>query len=640
VIDKFGVEDAKQLYGVDNWGAGYFDVNTRGHLTVLPTRESARAIDVNEVVENLTAGGFALPVLLRFPQILTTQVHQLCEAFEGAIAEYDYGATYHPVYPVKVNQQQSVVREVVLAGRRHNMGIEVGSKTELLVALSLDLPESAFVVCNGFKDYDYIRLAMHGRAIGRNVVVVVERYAELEQLVALSRRMAVEPMIGLRMKLSARGSGRWEKSAGYLSKFGLSTVQLLECMSLLRREGMCVALRMLHFHTGSQVPDIRRVKAAIKEAAIVYAKIAREYPSLDILNVGGGLGVDYDGSKTASDASVNYTISEFAADVVYTIKEVCQREHVREPRIVTETGRVMTAYHSILIVDTLGAIRLGSERPVDISDADPEPVAELKFILDNINSKNVQEYYHDAVQNHDEVATMFGMGICSLHSRGRGEALFWQISRKAVRLAGTLKFVPEELKLLESRLAEKAICNFSVFQSVPDAWALDMLFPIVPVSQLDRRPTHNSTLVDLTCDSDGEIDRFVDQRDIAHSLPLHDVTQAEPYRVAVLLLGAYQEVLGDFHNLFGAVSEAHVILDDDGRQRVTEYRRAQSAREIIRSFGYEPAHLEAAFEGSVDVAVGKGLVDRDRAREIVQDFSDRLERSSYLDAGRGSDRTV
>lgn len=629
---KFTIEDAKQLYGVDNWGAGYFDVSPEGHLLVLPTRERQKSIDVRKVIDGLVAEGRSMPVLLRFPQILSTQVRQLCRAFAHAIDEFNYSSTYHPVYPIKVNQQRSVVEEILRAGRPANMGLEVGSKTELMVALAQEIPAQAFVSCNGFKDAEYIQLALHGRALGKNVIVVIERMAELETLIHLAREMKVTPLIGMRLKPSAKGSGKWEKSSGYLSKFGLSTAQLLDCIGLLEQAEMASSLRLLHFHIGSQVPDIRRIKSAIKEAAIVYAKIAKKLPSVDILNVGGGLGVDYDGSKTASDASVNYTIEEFANDVVYTIREVCQSEQVREPRIVTETGRVMTAYHSVLVFDALGAIRLSSDRPIVVPDAEPEPVVELDFIRKNINSKNAREYYHDAVQQHDELLSMFNLGYCELESRARGELLFWDICHRAVRLAKSQKLMPEEFELLENRLAEKAICNFSVFQSVPDSWALDMLFPVIPVSYLNRRPTRNATLVDLTCDSDGEIDHFVDLRDIGHSLPIHDVTTHVPYYMAVLLIGAYQEVLGDYHNLFGAVTEAHVVLGEDGRHLVTGSRRAQSAREIIRLFGYDGEEVLQSFERSALLARDKGLVSNVAARTIVKSFADRLDHSSYLAA--------
>ena len=630
MVGKYTLDDARELYGIGNWGDGYFDISPSGKLRVLPTRDPALSVDVQQLVDGVVAEGCALPVLLRFPQILATQVGRLTAAFDQAIAEFGYDGLYRPVYPVKVNQQRSVVREILRAGRSHRLGVEVGSKTELLVALALELPEQAFIVCNGFKDDDYIQLALQGRALGRNVVIVIERRAELESVIAQLDQARVRPLIGLRMKLSARGSGKWEKSTGYLSKFGLSTGQLLACVARLEEAGLSDCLKLLHFHIGSQVPDIRRVKGAIKEAAITYAKVRQKCPSVDVLNVGGGLGVDYDGSQTASEASVNYAIQEFANDVIYTIKEVCDSQEVPEPSIVTETGRVMTAYHAMLVVDTLGAIRLSSERPGEHVDSDPEPVAELAFIDQNINAKNFQEYYHDAVEHQEELNSMFKLGLADLDSRARAETLFWSICTKVVRLSKAQKYVPEEFELLERLLAEKTICNFSVFQSVPDSWALDQLFPIVPVSRLDERPEHRTTLVDLTCDSDGEIDRFVDLKDIEESLPVHDVDGDRPYYLAFLLIGAYQEVLGDYHNLFGAVSEAHIVVEPDARPLVNVVKRAQSARDIVQSFGYDGAVLEANFERSVEAARDRGAIDGGQAKTFLKSYAERLDRSSYL----------
>ncbi len=567
--EKFAIEDALTLYGIDSWGASYFGISEEGHLTVHPTAEPTHSVSLAELAADLRRRGLTTPILLRFPQILKTQVRNLVGSFRKAITEYEYKADYRPVFPIKVNQQWSVVSELLEAGRTHGLGIEVGSKPELLAALAIDLPPGALLICNGFKDNSYLSLAALGRRMGKNVFVVVEKPYELHGIAQIARDRKTNPLIGIRVRLHARGSGKWEKSGGHTSKFGLNTAQLLDAILYLKKNRLLDCLKMFHFHIGSQITEIRRLKNAFKEAARIYAKARRMGIDVEYLNVGGGLGIDYDGSKTSSDASVNYSMQEYANDVVYTVKDVCENENVPVPHIVSESGRAMVAYHSVLILDARAEIEgaAGSVR-LKPSSKDPQVVGELIDILRSINVKNYREFYHDAVEHRDEMISLFNLGMLTLQERAKGEAAFWEIASKAVRYSKTQKFMADEFVDLEKQLVDKLVCNFSVFQSMPDHWALDQLYPVVPVQRLREKPDHRVTLVDITCDSDGEIDKFVDLKDIKEALEVHHLDSEEPYYLAGLLLGAYQDTMGDLHNLFGSVNEAHVLVDDEGRVHI------------------------------------------------------------------------
>ena len=629
--EKFAIEDALSLYGMDSWGAGYFAISEEGHLEVLPTAEAGRAVDLAVLAEDLRRRGLTTPLLLRFPQVLKTQVKSLVTSFRKAIGEYEYKADYRPVFPIKVNQQWSVVNELLESGRKYGLGLEVGSKPELLAALALDTPPDSLLICNGFKDNSYLSLASLGRKMGKNVFVVVEKPYELEGIVQIARDRQVKPHIGVRVRLHARGSGKWEKSGGHTSKFGLSTAQLLDAIAFLKRNRMLDCLKMFHFHIGSQITEIRRLKNAFKEAARIYSKARRMGVDVEYLNVGGGLGIDYDGSKTSSDASVNYTMQEYANDVVYTIKDVCDNENVPEPHIVSESGRAMVAYHSLLIVDARAEIG-GASGSASLKSAsrDPQVIGELIDILKTINVKNYREFYHDAVEHRDEMISLFNLGMLTLPERAKGEAAFWEIAARAVRYSKTQKFISDEFVELEKQLVDKLVCNFSVFQSMPDHWALDQLYPVVPVQRLREKPDHRVTLVDITCDSDGEIEKFVDLKDIKEALEVHRLDPTQPYYLAGLLLGAYQDTMGDLHNLFGSVNEAHVVVDDEGRVHIKRTRRGNSVRESLAAFGYDAKDLAARLQAALEERVKLRKLSSSDSRHMLSEYRGHFDAYTYL----------
>ncbi|HEY3175340.1 MAG TPA: biosynthetic arginine decarboxylase [Candidatus Polarisedimenticolia bacterium] len=629
-MEKYGIDDAMNLYGIDSWGAGYFKINEEGHLIVTPTNDEARLIDLEKEVTDLTRKGVTTPLLLRFPQLLESQVKNLCNAFRKAMSEYGYSREYRPVFPIKVNQHRFVVTELLEAGWKYNLGVEAGSKPELLGALALDTPPESLLVCNGFKDMAYLSNAILAQKIGKKVVIVVEKPYELESLIQIIKDRGVKPLIGFRVRLHSRGSGKWEKSGGVTSKFGLSTAQLLEGIQELKKARLIDCLKMFHFHIGSQITEIRRLKTAIKEAARVYAKARKMGVEIEYLNVGGGLGVDYDGSRTSSDASVNYTVQEYANDVVYTVKDVCENENVPEPDIVSESGRAMTAYHSLLVIDVRAEISARTATKLKPSPKDPQVIGDLFFILKGITVKNYREFYHDALEHRDEMFSLFNLGLLSLEERARGEGCFWEIAFKAVRHAKTQKFVADEFVDLEKQLHEKVVCNFSVFQSIPDHWALDQLFPVVPIHRLREKPDRRATLVDITCDSDGEIDKFVDLKDIKEALELHGLNGKEPYHLAIVLIGAYQDTMGDLHNLFGSVNEAHLVVDDEGKVHVKRIRRGNSVRETLSAFGYDAKDLAARLQALLEERQSKNGLSPREARALLSEYRGQFDAYTYL----------
>jgi arginine decarboxylase len=627
---NFSIQDARQLYGIENWGAGYFNISETGHLVVRPVRNGPQQIEIKKVIDTLMEKGFSPPFLLRFPQLVESQIRELYGAFARAIEEFKYRGEYRLAFPMKVNQKSVVIESAVTAGTKFKIGLEVGSKPELLMALGMGLPSDTLLICNGFKDQHYLQTAFIGKQIGNNVFVIIEKPYELEGFLKLAKRCPVIPSLGFRLKLFAKGSGRWEKSGGFKSKFGMSTAEMLSCVEMVRAAGLIDNLKMLHFHIGSQITEIRRIKNAIKEASRIYAKSLKAGLKVSYLNVGGGLGVDYDGSKTSSDASVNYSIQEFANDVVYSIQDICDQENVAEPIIVTESGRAVAAYHALLVTNVVGAITDEKKNDLVANEQDPQVIVELSDILRSINVKNHREYYHDALQHRDELFSLFDLGYLSLEDRAKGEELFWQICRKAVRFAKTQKYFAEEFEELEKRLAEKYICNFSVFQSIPDSWALEQLFPIIPIHQLDKPPTKSVTLVDITCDSDGEIDKFVDLKDIKEVLEVHELDNGQPYYIAILLLGAYQDVMGDFHNLFGGVNEMMIFLDEKSEMHILSVAKGNSVNEISRYFGYDNRKMTGNFQRTVDKLVEEGKLEEKEGKRIIEQYRKYLEDYPYL----------
>jgi arginine decarboxylase len=620
-----------RIYGVENWGAGYFGVSEQGGLTVHPTRNQLMGVEIIALLQTLTQRRVPAPFLLRFPQILDTQIKDFHEAFRSSIAEYNYGARHRGVFPMKVNQKRSVVERLVSAGHRYEYGLEVGTKAELAAALTVSMHPNALLVCNGVKDRRYLEWAMQAAKIGKNPLIVMEEVSDLRKIIEVATSLQTKPILGVRVRIFSRGAGKWEESGGETSKFGINTIQLLDCLKLVSDEQLTQQLKMLHFHIGSQITDIRRIKSAIKEAARVYAKVHKMGYPVEFLNVGGGLGVDYDGSRTASDCSVNYSVQEFANDIVYTINEICLSENVPPPTIVTESGRAVVAHHAMFITNVIRTLNPGlGGTEISPSKVDSEVVREMMDLHKDINPKNFREYYHDALQHREELQSLFNLGYLNLQNRAHGEWLFWEICRKAIKFSRSMKERPEEFADLENILASKYICNFSVFQSSPDTWALDQLFPIIPVTRLNEEPTERATLCDITCDSDGQIDKFVDLRDVKQALELHGVN-SEPYFLAMTLIGAYQESLGMNHNLLGSVNEAHFLVDDAGRPHLDKVIRGESLGHVLSTAGYDTQSLLDGFRQAINSVQVQGRTSADERESLMDSFRSTLDSYTYLE---------
>ena len=627
---RFTPSDAAELYGIPNWSSGFFHVSEAGEIEVTPS--PGLSATLGEIVAELVARGESLPVILRFPQVIAARVRQLNEAFRYAMREYGYGGRYQGVFPIKVNQRRMVVETVAAAGYEYAHGLEAGSKAELALCLAQELHPDALLCCNGFKDDGFIKLALWGRSVGKNVVITLEKFSELERVLRISRELGVKPAFGVRFKLHARGSGQWEESGGDQAKFGLNAGELLQVVEKLKQEDMLDSLVMLHTHIGSQITDIRRVKLAVREATQVYSDIVDEGVPLKYLNVGGGLGVDYDGSKTSFYASMNYTMQEYAADVVYTVQEVCRGNGVAEPIIVSESGRALSAHHAVLIVpviDVTGPTR-GSQFIPGAAPDQHQVVTDLEGILEGINARNYREMYNDAAADKETLHNLFDLGYLTLRDRARGEALFNATLQKLAKLVIGLPYVPDELEDLPKVLADKYICNFSVFQSLPDNWAIQALFPIAPIGRLNERPTRQGTLVDITCDSDGKIEKFIDLRDVKTTLPLHE-PDGNTYYLGIFLMGAYQDVLGSAHNLFGKVSEAHVSARPGGKHTIDLFVRGQKARRLIEGMGYEEGMLRGAMQAQTGRAQQLGRLSPQQADELLEDYDEELLGYTYLE---------
>ncbi len=628
------IEQTLETYGIEDWGAGYFGINRRGNLVVHPSEsDQNRAADVREIIEDLHRRGISTPVLLRFPQLLTAQVRKLQRAFQRSIREYEYQGTHMCVYPMKVNQNRAVVEEYLREGTRYDFGLEAGSKAELYGALAMEQSADSLLVLNGFKDEEFIELAFVGARSGKRVVIVIEKLNELDHVLAIADRHPEGdlPMVGLRVKLYSKGSGRWEKSGGEAAKFGLTTTEILEVIRRLQDAGRVDMLRLLHFHIGSQLTDIKRIKNAMKEAARVYAKIRQMKVPVDLLDVGGGMAVDYDGSKTAFDSSANYTAQEFANDVVYTIMQVCDDENVPHPTIIQESGRYLTAYHAILVTNVQSEIETVVEdiTPIEVDEDDPQVVIELADLRENISVKNYREFYHDALEHRDELFTLFNLGLITLEDRAKGEVLFWDVCERADKYAQQAEYVSEEFTELRRLLRAKYLTNFSVFRSVPDHWALDQLFPIIPIHRLNKKPTEYATLCDITCDSDGVVDKFVDLHDVKQVLELHSLVDDEPYYIAFMLVGAYQEVMGNNHNLFGAPNEAHIHIDDEG-YLIKKVVRGTTVGEALYRARYERGQLHEGFRRLVAQRVKRGELSEAEGAEMVDFYESRINAYTYL----------
>lgn len=640
------IEQTLETYGIENWGAGYFDVNRKGNLIVRPTEGDSRSADLKEIMDDLARRGIGAPVLLRFPQLVAAQVRKLQRAFSRSIREYDYQGAHMCVYPMKVNQQRALVEEYLREGSRYDFGLEAGSKAELYAAMALEQTPDSLLVLNGFKDEEFIELAFASARCGKKVVIVIEKLSELDHVLNIVEREESGglPILGMRVKLYSKGSGRWEKSGGEAAKFGLTTTEMLEVIRRLEEAGRIDMLKLLHFHIGSQLTDIKRIKNAMKEAARVYAKVHQMKVPVDLLDVGGGMAVDYDGSKTAFDSSANYTAQEFANDVIYTIKQVCDDENVPHPTIIQESGRFLAAYHAILITNVQDEIETVVEdiTPIEIDDDDPQVVTELGDLRSSITVKNYREYYHDALEHREELFTLFNLGLVSLEDRAKGEVLFWDVCERADKYAQQAKYVSEEFDDLRRLLCAKYLTNFSVFRSVPDHWAIEQLFPIVPIHYLNKAPTEYATLCDITCDSDGVVDKFVDLHDVKQVLELHALVPGDTYYLAFMLVGAYQEVMGNNHNLFGTPHEAHIHIDDEG-YLIKKVIKGTTVGEATERARYEKSLLHDGFRRLIGRRVKDGELSEADGAELAQFYESRYDAYTYLSvngAQKGSRRST
>jgi arginine decarboxylase len=631
------IESARALYNIRRWGARYFDINEAGHVVAMPLREAGSVVDITDVIEEAKGRGLQFPVLIRFQDILRHRVEALNQAFAASIQEFNYQNVYRGVFPIKVNQLREVVEEILDAGRPFRFGLEVGSKPELFAGLAMQSQEGSLIICNGCKDTQFIRMALMGVKLGKTVILVVEKLEELKQIIAVSRQMGVVPLLGIRVRLSSKGAGRWAESGGDNAKFGLSTAELLMATELLRAEKMEHCFKLLHFHIGSQVPDILFIKKAVQEAARFYAKLFKMGFALESLDVGGGLGVDYDGSRSASDSSTNYTLREYTNDMVFYIAEVCNQEKVPHPQIVSESGRAIVAHHSVLVVEIFGAIekmRAGAQVP----DGENQHalVRDLLDIRKNIAQLHKLEAYHDALDRREEAQNMFALGLLDLPDKAKIESLYWDICRRVVQSFQGQPHVPEEIRKLEESLGDQFLCNFSVFQSLLDHWALGQLFPIMPLSRLNEAPTREGTLVDITCDSDGQVNKFIDIEDVRDTLALHPLRAngngPEPYYLGFFLMGAYQDIMGDLHNLFGRVNEVHVFLDPDepSGYYVEEIIEGTTIVQALTSVQYDDHELKRQMKMQVEEAIKSDRLKPSEGMRLLDDFERGLKDYTYL----------
>ncbi len=633
-MKRWTVRDAMELYNIPNWGSPYFSINDFGNVCVHPEGPSGPTLDLKKVVDELQRRGIHLPILIRLSDVLRARVEVINEAFATAIREYEFKGQYLGVYPIKVNQQRHVVEEIVSYGKPYRFGLEAGSKPELLAVIAMLKHDDALIICNGYKDREYVEMAMLATKIGKQVILVVEKFSELHLIAEQAEALGVKPHIGVRAKLASRGAGKWESSGGDRSKFGLTVRELVEAITFLQDRGMIDCLELLHFHLGSQITNIRSVRDGLQEACRIYVEMVKLGAPLKYFDVGGGLAVDYDGSHTVFASSTNYSVQEYANDVVAAVLDACDREEVPHPHIVSESGRAVTAHHCVLVFDVLGTSSMGEvEIPSSLPEDKPDSFHNLLEVHKTITRKNFQEVYHDALHYRDDCMSLFRHGYLSLADRSLVESIFWSCAHKILRIVRELDYVPDELEGLERTMADTYFCNFSCFQSVPDFWAVQQLFPILPIHRLDEKPTRRAILGDITCDSDGKIDRFIDLRDVKSTLELHPLN-GSPYILGVFLTGAYQEILGDMHNLFGDTNAVHVRLEEDGGYRIEHVVKGDTTREVLGYVAYSADGLVGALRTKVEAAVRAGTISFEEAGQFLRKYENGLEGYTYL--GRGS----
>ncbi|MCH5319508.1 MAG: biosynthetic arginine decarboxylase [Paramuribaculum sp.] len=628
---KWRVEDSAELYNIHGWGLKYFSINDKGHVSVTP-KEGHASVDLKEVMDELQVRDITAPVLIRFPDILDNRIEKISNCFRQAAVEYGYQAKNYIIYPIKVNQMRPVVEEIVSHGQKFNIGLEAGSKPELHAVLATNINDNALIICNGYKDEKFVELALLAQKMGRRIFIVAEKLNELSLIAKVAKRLKIVPNVGIRIKLTSTGSGKWEESGGDRSKFGLNSSELLEALDFLEKNKMKECLRLIHFHIGSQVTKIRRIKNALREATQFYAQLSKIGFNVDFLDIGGGLGVDYDGTRNAtSESSMNYSIQEYANDAVSAIVDVCKKNGLAQPNIITESGRSLTAHHSMLIFEVLETTSLplwreNEELPEDAH----ELVRELYDIWDRLNQPRLFESWHDALQIREEALDLFSLGMLDLRTRAQIEKLFYSIAREVGEMAGGMRHAPEEMRKIARMIPDKYFCNFSLFQSLPDSWAIDQVFPIMPISRLDEKPSKTCTIQDITCDSDGKINNFIINSGTTNALPVHNVREGVPYYIGVFLVGAYQEILGDMHNLFGDTNAVHISVYKD-RYEIDRVIDGETVAEVLDYVEFNPKRLVRNVETWVTASMKAGKITPEEGREFLSNYRSGLYGYTYLE---------
>ena len=628
---KWRIEDSEELYNIKGWGVSYFGINEQGHAYVCPRKDGVK-VDLKDVVDELASRDITAPVLLRFPDILDNRIEKTADCFQRAEKEYNFQADHFIIFPIKVNQMRPVVEEIISHGKKYNLGLEAGSKPELHAVLATNMDSDSLIICNGHKDQNFIELALLAQKMGKRVYLVVEKLPELLTIARTAEKIGVKPNLGIRIKLATAGSGKWQESGGDASKFGLNSTELLEALRLLDEMGLHDCLKLIHFHIGSQITKIRRISTALREAAQFYVQLHAMGFNIEFVDCGGGLGVDYDGTRSSnSESSVNYSIQEYVNDCVYTFVDAANKNGIAHPNLITESGRSLSAHHSVLVIDVLETTSLPQMREeFEPAENDHQLVKDLYDIWDNLNPRTMLEDWHDAEQIRDEALDLFSHGIVDLRTRAEIESMYWSICREVNGMAKSLKHTPEELRGLDKLLADKYFCNFSLFQSLTDAWAIDQLFPIVPIQRLDERPTRNATLQDITCDSDGKLANFVTNRQASDVLPVHAVKKNEDYYLGVFLVGAYQEILGDMHNLFGDTNAVHISVKDDG-YHIDQIFDGETVEEVLDYVQYNPKKLVRQLEIWVTKSVKAGKISLEEGKEFLSNYRSGLYGYTYLE---------
>ena len=627
---KWRIEDSAELYNINGWGLKYFSINDKGHVAVTP-REGSASVDLKELMDELQVRDVTSPVLLRFPDILDNRIEKISKCFQQAADEYGYTAKNFIIYPIKVNQMRQVVEEIVSHGKKFNIGLEAGSKPELHAVLAINTDENSLIICNGYKDENYVELALLAQKMGRRIFLVVEKLNELRLIADISKRLKIRPNIGIRIKLASSGSGKWEESGGDGSKFGLNSSELLEALDFLEKAKMTDCLKLIHFHIGSQITKIRRIKNALKEASQFYVQLQNMGFHVEFVDIGGGLGVDYDGTRSSSsESSMNYSIQEYVNDSVSALVDACAKNNLPQPNIITESGRSLTAHHSVLVFEVLETTSLPIwDEKEELGENPHELVDELYKIWDNMNQPRLLESWHDALQIREEALDLFGLGLLDLRTRAQIEQLFWSVAREVNEIASDMKHAPEELRKISKLLPDKYFCNFSLFQSLPDSWSIDQLFPIMPISRLDERPDRTATIQDITCDSDGKINNFISSHGANSHLAVHALNNKEPYYIGVFLVGAYQEILGDMHNLFGDTNAVHVSVYKD-RYEIDQVIDGETVAEVLDYVQFSPKKLVRSVETWVTSSMKAGIITPEEGREFLSNYRSGLYGYTYL----------